>query len=381
MPRRRTTVPYAEQPTTKTAKEALRLNDKIYATTRAVLCALLIGREIYGVDYDRFYETLEELFVRPETAPHFAQFMTLYQRRRTSKKGKWISANIKYIARDVIYKYQSKYKGGAWPPVVQGEARGRWRTINPPPITEDDIARNADVDATGTSWETPESTEFAVPKLIKLVIVDPQLCERFDDAVKDSWKVFDMRNVQRVITLTTFRFLSLASRIKPHLPVGRTARTIYACVSTPSPDNDPGKRPDLLVPISDDAALQGYTLVSSQSLLPPWMVVILRRPDPANEDHDAPPPQTPLPIYHELDDDLFLDDENLMVHPASDSDDDDELIRKRFTPPRTLNGFLKRINKVGRSVSRQLELSRQLQRSARQKSLEPEAMLPSRTVL
>jgi hypothetical protein len=103
MPRRRTTVPYAEQPTTKTVKEALRLNDKIYATTRAVLRALLIGREIYGVDYDGFYETLEELFVRPETAPHFAQFMTLYQRRRTSKKGKWISANIKYVARDVIY--------------------------------------------------------------------------------------------------------------------------------------------------------------------------------------------------------------------------------------------------------------------------------------
>jgi hypothetical protein len=79
--------------------------------------------------------------------------------------------------------------------VDQGEARRRWRTINPPPITEDDIARNADIDVTGTAWRTPESTELAAPKLIKLVMVDPQLYKQFDDAVTDSWKVFDMPNV------------------------------------------------------------------------------------------------------------------------------------------------------------------------------------------
>jgi hypothetical protein len=80
MARRCTTVLYAEQATTKTVKEALRLNDKIYVTTCAVVRALLIGREIYGIDYDEFYETLKELFVRPESAPHFAQLMMSYQR-------------------------------------------------------------------------------------------------------------------------------------------------------------------------------------------------------------------------------------------------------------------------------------------------------------
>ena len=376
MPTRRTK-PFSVQPTTSSAKDVLRLTPKIYATTRAILRALLIGREIYGVDYDGFYESLEELFVRPETASHFARFQSLYRRRRTSREGKWIVANIKYIARDVIYKYQSKYKGGRWPPMAQGEARGRWRTIIPPFVSQNEIARNRDFDAnTSNEIPDPESTELADPKLIKLVIVDPVECHRFDDTAKDSWMVFDPHNLERIITLTTLTFLSLVSKIKPHLPAGRTARTIYACMSTPSPNNDPGRHPELLVPISDDAALQGFVPVSSgsTSLLPPWMVVVLRRPPPDNE--YAPLPQTPPPIYHELDDDLFLDDANWMVYPHSDSDDDDDLIRKRFTPPRTKQGFLRRINKVARSISRQMGLSRLLQAAAVKKSFERRLCFP-----
>jgi len=143
-------------------------------------------------------------------------------------------------------------------------------------------------------------------------------------------------------------------------------------MSTPSPTNEPGLHPELLVPISDDATLQGY--ISSAPSLPLWMVVILRRPLPADE--DAPRPETPHPLYHELDDDLFLDDADYMVHPHSDSDDDDEIVRKRFTPPRTAKGFLKVINKVSRSISRQMALSNQLQVSASKKSLEKRLCFP-----
>jgi hypothetical protein len=147
-------------------------------------------------------------------------------------------------------------------------------------------------------------------------------------------------------------------------------------MSTPSRTSDPGHHPELLVPISDDATLQGY-LSSAPSLLP-WMIVILRRPPPAKQ--DAPRPETPRPRYHELDDDLFLGDANPMIYPHSDSDDDDDSVRKRFTPPRTVNGFLKTINKVSRSISRQMELSKQLQASAAKKIAGGEVMLPSRTV-
>jgi hypothetical protein len=172
MPPHRTNLK-SDQPTTRSAKEILRLTPRIYATTRAILHALLIGRQIYGVGYDGFYGTLDELFERPETASHFAQFKSLYQHRRTSQKGKWIAANIKYIARDVIYKYQSTYKGGAWPPVAPGEAtRGRWRTIDPPALSPNDIAKNGDNNASGGA---SESTELAAPKLLKLIIIDPEV--------------------------------------------------------------------------------------------------------------------------------------------------------------------------------------------------------------
>jgi hypothetical protein len=347
------------------------MDAKIYATTRAVLRALLVGRQIYGVDYDGFYESLDELFDRPETAAHFAQFQDAYRKRRTSRTGKWIAANIKYIARDVLYKYQSRYKGGTWPPVVAGEVRGRWRTINPPQLTDNDIAMEGG-DNYSQSNISSASVGLPAPKLIKLIIVDPETCMKLNPAVKDAWRFVDPVNCYRVITVTSLTFLHLVERIKPQLPVGRTVRTVYGSMTTPTAANEPGESPEQLVPLDSDDTVQGYLLAAS--IIPPWILVVLRRPPPA--DDDIPRPPSPPPTYHELDDDLFQDEEEPLIYPHSDSDADEDTVRRRFTPPRTILGFLKAIDKVGRSMTRQVEYSKRLQEAARRKNFEGRLCFP-----
>jgi hypothetical protein len=349
----------------------LRLTPKLYATTRAILRALLIARQIYGVDYDGFYDSLNQLFRRPETEAHFAQFRDLYRRRRTSQEGKWLAANIKYIARNVIYKYQLRYKGGSWPPVAPGEARGRWRYINPPELSAENIALEGD--STTGSKASSSVTELAVPKLVKLIVVDPETAVKINPNKKDSWRyVYTVNNRFHVITVTSLTFLHLVASIKPQLPDSRTVQTVYGCMITPTATDEPGDNPEHLMPLNSDATVQGFLLAAS--ILPLRLLVILRRPPPAAD--DVPRPATPPPVYHELDDDLFVDEEEPIVWLHSDSDDDEDTVRKRFTPPRTKLGFLKAMDKVGRSTNRQVLLSKRIQNAAEKKRMEDRLCFP-----
>jgi hypothetical protein len=279
-----------KQPTTQSAKELLGLTPKLYAMTRAILRAHLIGRQIYGVDYDGFYDSLDQLFRRSATEAHFAQFWDLYRRRRTSQEGKWLAANIKYIARNVIYKYRSRYKGGSWPPVASGEARGRWRGIDPPELSVEDIAFEGD--STTGSRASGSVTELAVPMLVKLIVVDPETAVLINPNKKDSWRYVDtVNNRFCMITATSLTFLHLVASIKPQLPDGRTVRRVYGCMTTPTATDEPGNKLEYLVPLNSDATVQGFLLAAS--ILPLWLSVILRRPPPAA--NDKPGPATPPP--------------------------------------------------------------------------------------
>jgi hypothetical protein len=64
------------------------------------------------------------------------------------------------------------------------------------------------------------------------------------------------------------------------------------------------------------------------------------------------------------------------VCPHSDSDDDEDTVRKRFTPPRTELGFLKAMDKVGRSMNRQVLLSKRIQKAAERKRMEDRLCFP-----
>jgi hypothetical protein len=113
--------------------------------------------------------------------------------------------------------------------VAPGEARGRWRNIDPPELSEDDIAMEGDSN-TG-SRASSSVTELAVPKLVKIIVVDPETAFKINPDVKDSWRYVDTVNRFRVITVSSLTFLHLVANIIPQLPDGRTVRTIYGSMT------------------------------------------------------------------------------------------------------------------------------------------------------